>query len=404
MIVSINYRPVLSHHKVTEVHCRIITLVQVDRIRCFRNESDTFWIRDGLKPIPNDWHQDVLTQGSIPQFCSNVLQAFYSSDNFTNMAETVSAKKVFDLTNIWRNDYQALRWTIYGVAVNIYVRFAITSQAYNDRRGKCHVSLAVAVNDHRRMRFVLEVAGFPEQRKCTEFVKVDNYARVKEYATFRYSGHQHMLVLNVTMESESVVFHLHHEKLKSFYKLSKELGDVLLTPIQHNNDNDGKEEEKEADLTDDVSNMELGIRMSSLLLRSSSEVFSKMLSNPMMEQQQKTIEIATGSVKVIDDFVYFLTVGSLRDTCNAFALLELSHLYRIASLNYVCLGRLCDTVKSCTLFQTVSAFDRWSYDDETAMDLYKKLVDKVKGDREALMKDIAEEIKMPKWWRALIEC
>lgn len=299
--------------------------------------------------------------------------------------------------------------------------FRVILKMVHNRWTNCCLLQAEA-RDNRKVKFTVQLHParyrYPPhltETKTTGYAAISKYSEMSEFGQFPFmqsAPDPDGYALQIEVEWEVIESECddirkgHEEKLKAVYKMGKHSGDVLLIPARREDRDNERQEEKEEELStignEDEADEMRGIRMSSLMLRSSSEVFSRMLSNPMKEQKEKIIEIDTESLQVVDDLVYFLTTGSLRTQRNVLKLLELSHLYRIAPLNYACLQTLADSVKSCTLISTMKAFDRLSYDDEVAMRIYQKLVDKVVADRTRLMQGISDQTTIPKCWRALI--
>ena len=177
--------------------------------------------------------------------------------------------------------------------------------------------------------------------------------------------------LNKELES------MHQIQLKSLYEFNKTNGDLLLIPTNFAIDGDSKNDEidddelKQSEIDEitvgDDENAEIvknqnGIRISSLLLKNASKVFQTMLNSDMKESKEKVTQIPSENLKNIDDLVYFIVTGNLRDhNVNELQLLRLSHLFQLKALNYACLDRLIANLSASNLVQTITAFDKLTF-------------------------------------------
>ena len=231
--------------------------------------------------------------------------------------------------------------------------------------------------------------------------------------------------------SEHQLPSMHKQQLKILDELNNLKGDLLLIPKElesnqkneetknddvihiemsdHENEN---EEFKHSDIDTTAGidgdenitnyNNQNGVKTSSLLLMSSSNVFKAMLTSQMKEANDKVIKIACKSIKVIDDLVYFITTGYLRDNINIIQLLKLSHLYELKALNYACLDRLIIRLNGRNLANTINAFERYKFDDKITLKIYTKLVKKFKANQMKYLSTVNIET-IPMSWLAWTE-
>lgn len=195
-----------------------------------------------------------------------------------------------------------------------------------------------------------------------------------------------------TFESKTPTFM--ETNLLALYQFEKESGDVALCPVS-SLESDKKEAEAEAR----CDSSKAMVRTSRLRLMCASAVFKKILSNPMKEQKDGIIQIATCSLRIIDDMVYYLTTGILRHDADFLSLLKLSHMYELTTLNYACMDRLIPEVKAETFGTTKTAFDRYSFDGGPSLDRYTKLLQKLVNNKKMLAK-VKEQGVLSKDWLA----
>ena len=232
---------------------------------------------------------------------------------------------------------------------------------------------------------------------------------------------------------------MHKMQLNSLYHLNKTNGDLLLIQKQDNkqnkmmamssysysnddqfddkiNENEEKfNEEKgnQSEIDDDVTfkseesdendnNQENknGVRTSSVLLMSSSLIFKNILKEK--EKENKIIEIECESIQIIDDLIYFITTGYLRENVDTLQLLKLSYFYQLKALNYACLDRLIIILNGGNLVDTINSFDTYSFNDKITRKLYGKLVEKFQKRREKIMQIVDVE-SIPIHWIAWIQ-
>eukprot|EP01083_Nonionella_stella_P215730 776173_1 len=99
------------------------------------------------------------------------------------------------------------------------------------------------------------------------------------------------------------------------------------------------------------------IKVSSIVLRSASKVFDRMLSNDMMEKQEQKIEIKAKTLEDVKDMVYYMSTNKLKKTSNALNVIQLAHYYGMDRLFWECASRLLQHVSVQNFVQTIKTFD-----------------------------------------------
>eukprot|EP01083_Nonionella_stella_P164871 547078_1 len=74
------------------------------------------------------------------------------------------------------------------------------------------------------------------------------------------------------------------------------------------------------------------IKISSLILRSASNVFDRMLDTNMREQQENRIEIEAKCTDDVKAMAYFMCTNVLKSDCNAFDIIALAHYYEMDTI------------------------------------------------------------------------
>eukprot|EP01083_Nonionella_stella_P173776 600492_1 len=179
-----------------------------------------------------------------------------------------------------------------------------------------------------------------------------------------------------------------HEKM---HQLSEIDGDVILEVklIPQNDSNDLYCPPKKRRKLNDNKNTNsveivqgLGcheIKYSSIILRSASKVFDRMLSTDMKEKQEKRIEIEAKSLDDVKDLTHFMSTNTLRDGSNALNMIELAHYYQMERLFRECVCRLVQNVSITNFVATIQVFDRYQVDEG-----YDKLVQFAKDNAQDL--------------------
>eukprot|EP01083_Nonionella_stella_P141476 436000_1 len=105
------------------------------------------------------------------------------------------------------------------------------------------------------------------------------------------------------------------------------------------------------------------IKISSVILRSASKVFDRMLDSEMMEGQDKRIEIKARSVDDVKDLTYFMSTNILRNTSNPLNLIVLAHYYEMQRLFRQCARRLVASISVANFVETIHVFDKYQIDE-----------------------------------------
>eukprot|EP01084_Bolivina_argentea_P276479 471757_1 len=188
-------------------------------------------------------------------------------------------------------------------------------------------------------------------------------------------------------------------QLHSMYKLSQLNGDITLSIVVNNSDdNDGltiytppnkkrklMDNKYDINTNNDVSTgMDENVqtmKVSSIILQSGSKVFHQMLANNMMEKKEKKITVFAESMQDVDDMIYFMVTNILRKNANALSLIRLAHYYEIERLVMACLNRMIETLSVSTFCTVVSTFDRYSIEHgyNTLVEFGKKNVKEIRA-------------------------
>eukprot|EP01083_Nonionella_stella_P028870 79563_1 len=123
------------------------------------------------------------------------------------------------------------------------------------------------------------------------------------------------------------------------------------------------------------------IKFSSLILRSASKVFERMLDTNRLEKQEKRIGIEVRSVDDIKAFTYFMSTNMLKSDCNPWNILELAHYYEMNRLFQQCVDRIINNITIQNFPQTINVFDKFQI--ETG---YQKLIQFAKQNFDELKK------------------
>eukprot|EP01083_Nonionella_stella_P028869 79562_1 len=123
------------------------------------------------------------------------------------------------------------------------------------------------------------------------------------------------------------------------------------------------------------------IKISSVILRSASNVFDRMLATNMREKQEKRIEIQAESVDDIKALTYFMITNVLKSDCNPWNIIALAHYYEMNRLFQQCVDRIIDNINVQTFAQTIHVFDKFRI-----VKGYQKLIKFAKQNFEKLKK------------------
>eukprot|EP01083_Nonionella_stella_P185178 674477_1 len=101
------------------------------------------------------------------------------------------------------------------------------------------------------------------------------------------------------------------------------------------------------------------IKVSSLILRSASKVFDRMLDTDMREKEEKRIEIEAQSVDDIKALIYFMATNVLKDDCNPWNIIVLAHYYEMNRLVEQCVDGIIKKINVQNFAQTINVFDKF---------------------------------------------
>eukprot|EP01083_Nonionella_stella_P130853 397251_1 len=157
----------------------------------------------------------------------------------------------------------------------------------------------------------------------------------------------------------------------------------------HKNNNDGMDD---MDTGLDCDDHE--IKISSLILRSASKVFDRMMDTNMREKQEKRIEIQAESVDDIKALTYFMITNVLKSDCNPWNIIALAHYYEMNRLLHQCVDRIIKNINIQNFAKTINVFDKFQIVNE-----YQQLIQFAKQNVEELKKapdfeDIPHSFKM----------
>eukprot|EP01083_Nonionella_stella_P102032 289929_1 len=105
------------------------------------------------------------------------------------------------------------------------------------------------------------------------------------------------------------------------------------------------------------------IKVSSLILRSASKVFDRMLTTDMKEKEEKRIEIHAQSVDDVKAMLYFMSTNVLKSDCNAFNVIGLAHYYELNRLFTECINRIISNISIQHFAQSINIFDKFEIED-----------------------------------------
>ena len=205
---------------------------------------------------------------------------------------------------------------------------------------------------------------------------------------------------------KSEALKLTQKKHKKMHEISTESGDITLIvklPKTTKGINHGSEDEKtleagavsngdlETDKIDTVlSEAEIGskasdccneLTVSSMILRSSSTVFDRMLGVDMMEKKEKTIVIHAERMEDVKDLYYFMCTDTLRPDSNPLTLINLAQMYEVEGLVWKCAIKLIENISVESFASTLNLFDKYQM-----VCGYKRLVSFAKENSTALQK------------------
>lgn len=155
------------------------------------------------------------------------------------------------------------------------------------------------------------------------------------------------------------------EQLDNLYDLCCKEGDLTLKIADV-----AKEDEeslqspprKKRKLNDGTGNPEISsstVRFSSLMLRSASKVFDRMLSTEMMEKQENEIIIHAKDIADVEHLLYFVVTNRLKATANALSIILLAHYFEIDRLFYRCVDQIVEGINVDNFVETVQIFNKF---------------------------------------------
>eukprot|EP01083_Nonionella_stella_P294190 1000317_1 len=144
----------------------------------------------------------------------------------------------------------------------------------------------------------------------------------------------------------------------------------------HKNNNDGMDDMYTGLDCDDHE-----IKISSLILRSASKVFDRMLDTDMREKEEKRIEIEAQSVDDIKALIYFMATNVLKDDCNPWNIIALAHYYEMNRLLHQCVDRIIKNINIQNFAKTINVFDKFQI-----VNGYQQLIQFAKQNVEELKK------------------
>ena len=285
---------------------------------------------------------------------------------------------------------------------------------------------SIGPNDDRTLSVAIYAKGKFSEKYSFDEHPLTEWTR-KDYGFHNFfktplKDEQKTIVAEITIklphyDTQNIEFVLRSQQLDSFYEMCKKHGDILLiardakaeegekdedekneTRIAGTDGNTAKEDEKtEMKLCaiDEKDVLKKGVRVSSAFLMSASGVFKKMLTSKMKESADKTVIIPGVSTKTIDDLIYYITTGILRQSVSVMELLELSHCYELYALNYACLDRLTMTLEGSNLSATIGAFETYTFKDAVTDRIYKKFIRRFIKNKEEILKDVKDKSTIP---------
>merc|ERR1712087_770171 len=100
---------------------------------------------------------------------------------------------------------------------------------------------------------------------------------------------------------------------------------------------------------------------SSILLRSASKVFDRMLSTRIVswrERKDKEIRICAKSAEDVKNMLYFMSCNRLPRDANALNVIQLAHYYEMDRLFWECVELMVDQVSIENFVDTVTMFNK----------------------------------------------
>merc|ERR1712154_234975 len=154
------------------------------------------------------------------------------------------------------------------------------------------------------------------------------------------------------------------------YKLSRQTGDVTLIvkPIDADDDDEAvstapprkrrklSEGSNAEGLSDDATDT---VKVSSLVLRSSSVVFDQMLTANMQEQKESKVIVHAKSVEDVEAMVFFMCTDQVPKDARTVNLARLAHCYQMDGLFWKCVERMVKNISLDTFVETVGVFEKY---------------------------------------------
>eukprot|EP01084_Bolivina_argentea_P279243 477373_1 len=134
------------------------------------------------------------------------------------------------------------------------------------------------------------------------------------------------------------------QQLNKMHKFSRVEGDITLIVKLNQNEDElyvpAAKKKKPNDENKNQNSTDETIKVSSIILKSASKVFERMLSsnNNMIEYQEKKIVVHAQNVKDVKNMIYFMCTNELKHDCNALAIIQLAHYYEINRLYWECVN------------------------------------------------------------------
>ena len=157
-------------------------------------------------------------------------------------------------------------------------------------------------------------------------------------------------------------------QLQKMYEIFKKSGDMrLVVEIKQNEQemtNQSRKRKRVMESEEGLNGKEEDntMRMSSEILIDASHVFERMLKCEMAEKRTMQITVCAESLKDVDDMLYCMCTGTLREDANAMRVLKLAHYYEAGRLLDKCMERLIDQLSVDTFVETVNLYARYEID------------------------------------------
>eukprot|EP01083_Nonionella_stella_P096295 270638_1 len=259
--------------------------------------------------------------------------------------------------------------------IGLYI--GIKNASENDRRIMYADATAIGKHNKRYVSQVYSVHQF-ENGTCTfgwpDFIRLAELKHPNIQICIKLF-HDPLLIFN--KPSQTI-----QQQQEKMHQLSELHGDVTLIIKQPQNlSTSPMRKRRKLDNNNNSSNNNDGvdsddneIKVSSVILRSASEVFDRMLANNMMEHQKRIIEIEAHCLDDARAFVYFMSTNKLRGDANALNIIHLAHYYQMDRLFDACATRLIKNLSVVNFVDTIHTFDKFeiTHRYDVLMDFAKK--------------------------------